>query len=572
MPTRSPHDLRCLTPARRKLLTIGSQFSVHPRGILIVTLAMCLLLLTANESWAAPTGRVFEVRPIEPFALGRRPGIDRPFSEIPPRDLAPRDLPPTSSPQSPRDLLSNGFRIDPQRLIEMSQFDRPPEWNKDWSIETRTSYNSYGQGKQDAPPDLLSNFAPEDSQAIREFLTKNAELNRIRLDQWRTRTPASLGDIYKLITVSGQKLPGDQVELGLLLDPLLFHAPRETLSRAWGARPKSEIGLSLADEYFEGLKGKTVIVVGHVEGNNFVVRDINGKVSEWHSVPLLIEKAQAHGVFLVPVGCKSAEAGAPFGFMQDISTDQVADFLASLPIDKPSFGDLFQALREIGEIEVDFTRVEKYFEFAAIESPDTKPTTRFKVPSSYGLPQNTNPSLTPSANTLPQTSAATLPPASGLNSFAADISKEAEKYKPWWKLGRIGRLLAALDGVPWVFMGPVAGLLGCILFVAFEKISSWTWLYRNERRVKVARAFRRIAIASAFMSLLLIAAGALRAFIYGFYYGIFYFLCIIVLVTYLWSVAGLRTLISDHFYRLVVEVIQNFTQLFPRDWRRNSAR
>lgn len=81
----------------------------------------------------------------------------------------------------------------------------------------------------------------------------------------------------------------------------------------------------LRSEALRELRGKTVVVVGHVEGGSFVARRANGSISHTVAIDELERVAQESSVTLISAGCSSFLCGSKAGFAGPVTDIAMAD-------------------------------------------------------------------------------------------------------------------------------------------------------------------------------------------------------------------------------------------------------
>jgi hypothetical protein len=136
------------------------------------------------------------------------------------------------------------------------------------------------------------------------------------------------------------------------------------------------------DRLMSGLHGHTLLLIGHVEDQAFVM-DRGPKLP-----PLLIDireaidKAVANEVLFLPIGCDSARAGAYYGFLKPITTSQVSFLLGSVPRGSINVGDLLRGFSTIGPISVDVGTLRRVLDIAAREdeASDGPPSLMIRLP------------------------------------------------------------------------------------------------------------------------------------------------------------------------------------------------
>jgi hypothetical protein len=313
-----------------------------------------------------------------------------------------------------------------------------PKWTLDWTVDPSKS-NHFT---------IYDGFKPDVVSALKDYIATDAQLARLGIEKWRLKHAATFEEIHEVLQLAGKPLPGE-VELGLFLDPVTFKGVREEITQTWNSTslelPADTAGL---DIFLSRMSGKTLLLVSHVEGSEFVMRGADKRIAGSISVPELIEKARLRNVLVVPLGCKTADAGAPFGFMKNINTDQVKAFLRSIQAQNSTVGDLFIALGRIGELYVNMSTTRSFLELAVVEPDAKEPVVRIQVPrrAVHSAAANTTP-------TAPRQQAFSS------TAFESTILAAAEKFRPWWDRGIIRHALRYLSRLHWITVGIVAVLL-----------------------------------------------------------------------------------------------------------------
>lgn len=476
---------------------------------------------------------------IEPFRGGlvSPEGLHR-SGDLPPREFirrgsGPEDLlAPEVSPaekNSMGDSTPFGKTLDPTDFRRIFSRLERPEWASKWTTYRHQGYRHVADVKL---TDVFSDLRLKDGRAVREYVAEYPDLARLHIEDWRTASPPSLKELAELLRLSKEPLPGGEVELGIFLEPISFLGARHSILDAWNGRPHTEVsGKDSIDAYLAGHKGKTLIVVSHIEESNFVMRDGEGHLRDWLPVPKFVEQAQAHGVFLVPIGCGSGRAGAPFGFAKNISTDQVSTILRALPRENPTIGDLLVSLRQAGStLEFDFPRARDVFELAVTDNPNDAANIRIKIPRYYGNPAQTTTSSPLGVN---QTNSPILSTteATQLEQMELGIREKAALYAPWWERGKFGTAIAWIDALPWLLIF-VSGVAVGIFDVGLFKLATLRWFYRTRNRTKFALKVLKAVRVLGFTSVGLLLSATIYSFFWNVYFGIF----IVVMFLYLFLV------------------------------------
>jgi hypothetical protein len=152
-----------------------------------------------------------------------------------------------------------------------------------------------------------------------------------------------------------------------------------------------EITKSTLDLVLSRLEGQVLLFVGHVEGSAFVKRGVRNQVIENIEIIDLMRAAEQHKVLLIPVGCNTSDAGAPIGSTRNIVTDEIVSLVSSLRKKGQYVSDLFRALEQVGDIQINFDWTGKAIEAIILHHGTREAKIQFKyhpVPA----PQSTSPS------------------------------------------------------------------------------------------------------------------------------------------------------------------------------------
>jgi hypothetical protein len=228
--------------------------------------------------------------------------------------------------------------------------------------------------------------------------------SRIGIENWRLSEPASLFDITSVMNLAHNDLPG-KVELGFFLDDIVFGEAAAGIRKAWGTRPITRMAQAELDAQLEARKGQTWITVGHVEGNFYVMKNALGG-EQRISLRELMSKGMKHGVLVIPIGCKTAAANLPVGFVKNIGTDAAEAFLKALPVPNPTIADLIVGLQGIGELRFKLRDLLGQLEIE-VDDKDGDQISHIKIP--HGAP---------SQGSFPS---------------SATIQNEADALLPWWQ-------------------------------------------------------------------------------------------------------------------------------------------
>lgn len=222
--------------------------------------------------------------------------------------------------------------------------------------------NAYarGPGGRPAPvrPPHETISRPTDSYPTGRDFEENGRTPEPVLDE-RWSATGSSEQKSTLERLLGHRLPGPAIVLATFLDATYYRSDLSDINAAWKSKNSSNADefpnrLDAIDAYFQMHAGGTVMLVSHVDGDSFVLTDADGRTKA--SIPIAEVSASAlkHNVFFIPIGCETAKAGAPIGFMEKINSSGVVKFLARLG-DAPTFQSLFDAMAEIGTLHIDLT-------------------------------------------------------------------------------------------------------------------------------------------------------------------------------------------------------------------------
>jgi hypothetical protein len=379
---------------------------------------------------------------------------------------APRPAPVRPSPHGEPEGVGKGGRSSPGANREFLR--------KGWSIGSSSGSRSVGDG-----------LRPSRYLALLDIVRAQPSWSRIDIDNWRlSKEPSGPEEIYRVLELTGHPLP--PLELALFLDPIAFKGARKDIGDAWTDRaPYNEMPTeaALLDNFLKLHAGSTLLLVGHVEGNDFIMRDADGKPVGSYSVPDLVSKAREYNVLLVPIGCKTGEAGAPFGFMQNISTDQVQTFLRALPSKDVTIGDLFIALEKIAPLHIDISAARDVLELAVIAPGNEDPSVRVQIPRN--IPPQT--SSTPSTQTQTPT----------LENFMLELDAP-----PWRYL---------IHDLPWGWIS-FAGFIVLAIGGYLDEAPSTRWFFVRRSRANLARLLKLAGAGTAWLGLGILLISALYFF------------------------------------------------------------
>lgn len=178
---------------------------------------------------------------------------------------------------------------------------------------------------------------------------------RKEIERWSTGSTFNQKEVF--LEDSQRKLPGSQPVVATFFDRGFFRPDLALINETWRAKTGSKPDefpdkLSAIDAYFELHRGKTVILVGHVAGDSFVLTNESGAASSALPIRALTATAKMHNVVLIAVGCETAATGFPFGLSRQIDAAGVQRFLVELG-GSPTYYDLLRAMSIMGPLALD---------------------------------------------------------------------------------------------------------------------------------------------------------------------------------------------------------------------------
>lgn len=172
------------------------------------------------------------------------------------------------------------------------------------------------------------------------------------------RIVRSGGDLYHSIpgALLERRLPDRDVVVASFLDGVYFNRSVKAIDQTMlaiyrRAADRLVPTAAVMSSYFALHKNQTVVVVGHVEAQSFVLTDNFG--NRIRSLPLrtLLELANINSVILIPIGCNTASAGVPIGFKGEIYADRVAEVIRSISQAR-TLGEVIRVLESLGPLHV----------------------------------------------------------------------------------------------------------------------------------------------------------------------------------------------------------------------------
>lgn len=306
-------------------------------------------------------------------------------------------------------------------------------------IEARTQLSdSFRRGGASTTHALFRSLdeheAPYWSAAHREFIKRHPPLERLRAEGWNfdATSEADLGQIFGHL---GRPLPGGQPSLVYLLDPgsVVDAGQAAVMTSAFavaGAKrqPPEFLQHDDLERFIAGYAGKSLIVVGHIDGPSFVAPRAKQPPLVLDIVRMM-QVADAHRVLLVPIGCNSSRSPATFGFLREISTAEVATFLGALPAADHTIGDLFAAVAKIAPLEVKGRHLADHLE--AVLRPVTDKSDQSVESDAHGQADAITIIRVPRAALAPAQPSPTV--------YQAAIAADVEKMRPWHDSGPLKR-------------------------------------------------------------------------------------------------------------------------------------
>ncbi|MGN7917859.1 hypothetical protein [Lysobacter sp. 22409] len=286
-------------------------------------------------------------------------------------------------------------------------------------------------------------------QALSDYIRNSPILSNLALDQWQFRSP-QIESTWRALKALEQPLPGGVPEVVYFLDRVVAHDAIAALDAGWGGSRRGSRLLEHADvdRLLSEFKGKTLVLVGHMENRHFVMDRGPGREPLALDLPGLLQRAAGQGVLLVPIGCSSANEGAYFGFTHPISASQVSKLLHAIPDRPMAVGELFAAFDGIGKLALDAGHSAEYLEVTVAA-----------VTELQGLGEAISVIRIPGGAT--QTD----------EDFAGYFQQWEQESRPVLDKGVAGGLRTAVREAPWKFL-----LCGFALFAA---LNGWEWLRAN---------------------------------------------------------------------------------------------
>lgn len=256
-----------------------------------------------------------------------------------------------ASPEQP------GETIAPEKSARQDQIEtaNSSRTEQDVAIRRLSPDTADPTGRTDASQlnhSLFDGLLPSEAEILRDRIDSDPLLSKINFETMRISTLMDLRQVERILAFMHRPLPG-RVRLGLFLEPAAIgHDRVRKIDDAWGNRPRSEAPLpDDLDQYLQSHSGHTLIVAGHVVEKSFEI-EIRPGETYLINIEDLTAKAEQHGVQLFSVGCETALAGAPIGFLHPISTEQLLEFVRRLPSENSRYGDVLAGYSQVGEFLV----------------------------------------------------------------------------------------------------------------------------------------------------------------------------------------------------------------------------
>jgi hypothetical protein len=256
-------------------------------------------------------------------------------------------------------------------------------WKNDWSLSSGNTVRFIETVKEVGWSENLNRSEVSRKQALSEYLREPLESLGLDATKWRMSNSRLSSRIDVIRNLSAPAPPG-KPELIFFLDPVLFKTQLADMQRNWRGHTSEFPERAMLDSFFQSMSGKSAIVVGHIEGPEFVMVK-EKRPSEKIEISEVVQLATKHNVFLIPIGCKSINAGAPVGFSRNISTAEVSTLLSSFPDNPTQMAHLLKPFEQLGEVWFDVDVAGKWIEAAIVKPEPGKrqdAEIRFRMPSS----------------------------------------------------------------------------------------------------------------------------------------------------------------------------------------------
>jgi hypothetical protein len=189
--------------------------------------------------------------------------------------------------------------------------------------------------------------------------------------RWKFAGSPTLNALLEFKAKLGETIQGGRPEVWYYLDDAYAKEAIDVMNAALISKGRTRATLlennAALDRLMAPYKGKTVVLIGHVVGNDFVIQRYSDDPGEKLNIPELQRAAARHGVDLLLFGCKTRDITPLFGFLQNIDEMDIARYLAALPAGPLKYADVYSALGRIGPVLI---KVEEKQIVAAVGKDD----------------------------------------------------------------------------------------------------------------------------------------------------------------------------------------------------------
>jgi hypothetical protein len=228
---------------------------------------------------------------------------------------------------------------------------------------------------------------------LEAYIQRSPMLRALRIKTWRFKN-AGLDEISRIVMAMDATLPGGQPEVMYFFDRAVAIGATAEMTKAWTSRGRTEpmfLDHSDINQLMDGMSGKTLLLIGHIENESFVMERGGALPPLILNIPDAIRAAEARKVFFLPIGCESAKAGAYYGFQRPISTSEVAKLLQAIPGGRLKVGDVLAGFAALGDVFADVTKLHRFLEIVvhkkeALYNEEAKPVSVIRIPSAVGAP------------------------------------------------------------------------------------------------------------------------------------------------------------------------------------------
>jgi hypothetical protein len=218
----------------------------------------------------------------------------------------------------------------------------------------------------------------------RDFIEAQFANRGLDASKWRSSPGSDFASRLRFLKALDLAIPGGRLEVATFFDRSVFKDPLDAMKEALGREPE-EIPLTSVETYFATKPGGILIVIGHVEKNSFVLRDVRNNFVT-HDIVDLVRLADINNIMLIPIGCKTAMTGAPIGSTRNITTNDIVTMLKQLKERNDSLRDVFAALQTIGNVQINFNWAGKAIEAIILDGKSGVPKVHFSFPTNVIQP------------------------------------------------------------------------------------------------------------------------------------------------------------------------------------------